>query len=274
MVSRSLRDRVRARRRRSSGPTRRRIASNARGQSSSAPSSSPIRWSVLVSLPLRGRPPRCGSACCPCPCSRCPRRVRAPTSAVESTWVPPSACRSRPTMSMTRSGSISCGIRLADGADQRRVGCRRRARQEVDHDLVRLRDLVVDPSLDRGAEVGRHRRGTGSRAGPSSAPCCRRSPGCRSRPRSRRRGCAARCGCASAGGAGSSRSTPCTSVPTSGSSPVDRVPDRAALAAYAGDEERAGRGLDGAEVDWAARRRPGRTPSGPARPGRPRGRPR
>src|SRR3954468_19039031 len=33
-----------------SGPTRRRISSNARGQSSSAPSSSPIRWSVISYL--------------------------------------------------------------------------------------------------------------------------------------------------------------------------------------------------------------------------------
>ena len=61
-----------------------------------------------------GRAPRSGSACCPCPWTRCRSRRPAPTSAVESTWVPPSACLSRPTMSITRKGSISRGIRLAD----------------------------------------------------------------------------------------------------------------------------------------------------------------
>ena len=75
-----------------SGPTRRRISSNARGQSSSAPSSSPTRWSLVIRLlPRAGPRPRCGSACCPCPCSRCPPRVRRPP--------PPSTargCRRRP----------------------------------------------------------------------------------------------------------------------------------------------------------------------------------
>src|SRR3954447_23149107 len=37
----------------SRGPTRRRISSNARGQSSSAPSSSPIRWSFAISVSCR-----------------------------------------------------------------------------------------------------------------------------------------------------------------------------------------------------------------------------
>ena len=141
-----------------SGPTRRRISSKARGQSSSAPSSSPIRWSAHRVVPSPGRRPRCGCACCPCPCSRCPPRVRRPPPR----WTA-RACRRRPagrgpTMSMTRSGSISCGIRLADGADQRGVGCRPRERGRKSTTISCA--LAISSLIRRstgGAEVGRHR---------------------------------------------------------------------------------------------------------------------
>src|SRR6478752_5861729 len=66
-----------------SGPTRRWISSKARGQSSSAPSSSPTRWSVIRPLPSDPAP-RCGCACSPCPCSRCPLLARHPRVAGDS----------------------------------------------------------------------------------------------------------------------------------------------------------------------------------------------
>ena len=59
-------------------------------------------------------------------------------------------------MSMTRSGSISWGMRFAAGPDERGVAVGHRARQEVDHDLVGAPDLVVDACLDPLPEIGRH----------------------------------------------------------------------------------------------------------------------
>ena len=44
-----------------------------------------------------------------------------PTSAVLITWVPPSACLSRPTMLMTRSRVYLAGDQVGGRADQRRV---------------------------------------------------------------------------------------------------------------------------------------------------------
>ena len=98
---------------------------------------------VLDEAGISRRRPRGGCACCPCPSTRssppgCGRPRRC-----ERTWVPPSACLSRPTMSTTRISGTDSGIRLTfvrirsssvDGAVSRagttpRSGGRRRARR-------------------------------------------------------------------------------------------------------------------------------------------------
>ena len=115
---------------------------------------------------------------------------------VVATWVPPSACWSRPTMSMIRTSATSGGTRLVAvrmmsgmakacsraAAPGRRSGGRPRPRR-----CTRPRPR---PGTPPAAPAGR------SPSGPSAAPCSRRSPARRSRGRPRRTGRAARSGSA------------------------------------------------------------------------------
>src|SRR3954468_19191418 len=130
-----------------SGPTRRRISSNARGQSSSAPSSSPIRWSlihdldsnplVVLALALGARDAYAANL-----------RRRQDVRAAVGLPVQPDDVDDPERVDLLRD-------QVGRGADQRRVAVGDAAGQEVDDDLVRLGDLLVDPAFDRRAEVGR-----------------------------------------------------------------------------------------------------------------------
>jgi hypothetical protein len=91
------------------------------------------------------------------PLDSVPVTATEPISAVLRTWVHPSACLSRPTISITRSGSISRGIRCAAIPDQCGVRVGHLTPDEIHHDLPGGRDLLVDSSLEPPAQLRRHR---------------------------------------------------------------------------------------------------------------------
>src|SRR5215212_7674963 len=137
-----------------SGPTNRRICSNACGQSSSAPSSNPIRWScfpAMLSTLTTGR--------------RCHSGFSASVTSVPSVrLVPLGALGGVQHVGAAAGGCRGPGCRSRRGidggrgqvrrrADRARVGDRDAARQEVDDDLVGPLDLLVHPSPQLGTRA-------------------------------------------------------------------------------------------------------------------------
>ena len=171
-----------------------------------------------------------------------------PTSPVERTCVPPSACLSRPTMSTTRISVHRLGDQVDLGADQV---------------LVHRPPSVAGGTTPRSAGRPRSRRSPAPRRWPEAlgqrvelevhasrqrlhVPARHRHASTRSR--SRRTARAARCGCASADAGAPSRRTPCTVVADRGQrvEPVEGVPHDVALLAHVDDR----RGRPACPVSW------------------------
>ena len=100
---------------------------------------------VMPYLHLSARSP---CACSACPCSRSCSTLMPPTSRVLWTWVPPSACRSTPTISTMRILVISGGNRLILVRIRSGISSAS-ARGRIRHlDRMIRRDGLVDAALD------------------------------------------------------------------------------------------------------------------------------
>ena len=84
--------------------------------------------------------------------------ITCPTWAVEATWVPPSACTSRPTMSTTLISGMSSGGRASWVRTRSGMARASLAGQDPCDDLAVGGDLRVHRVLQRLLEAGRHLR--------------------------------------------------------------------------------------------------------------------
>ena len=195
-----------------------------------------------------------------------------PTSSVVRTWVPPSACLSRPTMSTTRISVHRLGDQVDLGADEVLVVDARSSRGRND-DLDRPvgGELGVDQLLDARRRSPRAAGRTRSPCGPPAAPCSRRSPALphsfQITPHST---CSAVWVRISAWRRSQSTRRARRRRPPAAASPLERVPHVRRPPCARRPTGAPGRAC---RCRGAGRRRSGRRRCGRARPGRPRRRP-